>query len=108
MAKIQFIPRSNSFGYYSIPKQDDDNTSSNGWLFIIGFLLLLYGIWAYLKLSEPKEETPATKEPLLPTLPELASLIEIKSGNAEPPKPENESTSNATTKPSDENDTINN
>ncbi len=107
MAKIQFIPRSNALSYYSAPTTDDDDSSGNGWLFVVGFLLLLYGIWAYLKLSEPKEETPATKEPLLPILPELASLIEIKSGNAEPPKPENESTSNATPKPSDENDTIN-
>lgn len=108
MAKIQFIPRSNALSYYPTATPDDDNSSSNGWLFILGFLLLLYGIWAYLKLSQQKEETLATKEPHLPILPEMASLIEIKSGNAEPPKPENESTSNAAPKPSDENDTINN
>lgn len=108
MAKIQFIPRRNALSYYRTATPDDDDSSSNGWLFILGFLLLLYSIWSYLKLSEPKEETLATKEPHLPILPELASRIEIKSGNAEPPKPENESTSSATPKPSDENDTINN
>lgn len=107
MAKIQFIPRSNALSYYPTATPDEDDSSSNEWLFILGFMLLLYGIWTYLKISEPKEETRATKEPLLPTQPELASLIEIKSGNAEPPKLENESISNATPKPSDEKDNIN-
>ncbi|MDR6193101.1 hypothetical protein [Siphonobacter sp. SORGH_AS_0500] len=108
MAKIQFIPRSNSFGYYSIPKQDDDDRSGNGWLLVIGFLLLLYGIWAYLKLSETKEETLVAKEPILSTLPELPLMIETKSGSTEQLKPENESTSIPNPKSSDENDTINN
>ncbi|PMD93546.1 hypothetical protein BWI97_18310 [Siphonobacter sp. BAB-5405] len=88
MAKIQFIPRGSSFSYYPAQQpSDDDDSAGGGWLFIIGFLLLLYGIWAYLKLSKPEEETPVAGEPLLPTLPELSALLEIKPASLKPEEP---------------------